>query len=78
MNRVRFEDNLGNHKRTVSATSMARAIDKIGGKLPKGWIAIPEDTGAEVDSAPITLEQARIVVESAGFAVVPKGESEYD
>jgi hypothetical protein len=43
MDRVRFEDNLGEHKRTVSATSVPRAIDQLpDGKLPYGWLAIPE------------------------------------
>jgi len=46
MNRVRFEDVLGNHKRTVKASSVNEAIDTLPGcKLPWDWIALPEDSG---------------------------------
>ncbi len=62
MNRVRFEDCLGNHKQTVMASSVPRAVDQLpGGKLPKGWIPIPYDSDPVVDDTEVAELQARVL-----------------
>ncbi len=61
MDRVRFEDSLGNHKRTVKATSVPKAIDQLpDGRLPYGWLAIPEfaSIGPHSDTALIVALEA--------------------